>query len=414
MKETSNGIHHGVIHPFSTGGLARCPTCGSSIAQEECDRILRIGEARQKQFADERAGIDRERAEVDRERAKIASAAVATERAKWEAETARAQRDVERLQKQADAEQQRLVRAHEKELQAEVRKREAQEKQLARELAAVQAKARSEAEALVREAKRAAEKQQSSVVDGLREQLKTLEQRRHRDEDALKRTIADLQRKAEGRDRTHFGPESEEALVAILRQQFPGDRVEHRGQRGDVLHVVVDGGREAGKIVLEMKKTRAWQAGYVRQTTLAMESHGTRYGVLVTHALPARSSGLSVVGGVIVAAPAVASHVVAVLRDAIVTIARLRVSEDGKAAKSTALFEYLRSDDFGNAIQRVQQRVAELREGLSKERSHHEGSWSARENHYASLLREAAGIDARVKDLLGGGHRAEDASMAAE
>jgi hypothetical protein len=222
----------------------------------------------------------------------------------------------------------------------------------------------------------------------------------------LTQTILALQAKAEARDQIHFGPEGEEALVQVLREQFPGDRIEHRGKGGDVLHTVLDGGRVAGVIVYECKKTKGWQPGYLRQTKTAMETHHTKYGVLVTRALPPRRQGMCVLGGVIVAVPAIAPQIVAVLRDGILTISRLRLSEEGKAAKTHQLFDYLRGQDFSTAIQRVQEKVNELRDSLNRERSHHNGWWNSREALYAAILREASGIDARVSDLLGSGEAA--------
>ena len=370
------------------------------MGQDEYERILKIDQVRQKQLAEERAALELEREKLNHDRTKVVSTAVAAERSKWEAETSRAAVELGRLRKQGDVERERLSHAHERELQAETRKREVQEKRLVRELAAAQAKAKTEAEACIRETRQAVQKQQAQVIDDLRDQLKTLEQRRRRDEDTLRGTIADLQSKAEVRDKGHFGVEGEENLVRILREQFPGDRVEHHGKGGDVVHVVLDNGREAARIVFEVKKTRAWQAGYVRQTKTAMESRGTRYGILVSHALPARSSGISVVGGVVVVSPAIVANVVAIMRDGIITIARLRLSREGTEAKAAALLGYLRSDDFAVAIRRVQEKMGELRDALSRERSHHDGWWRSREQWYCAILRDVSEIDGRLRELL--------------
>ena len=156
------------------------------------------------------------------------------------------------------------------------------------------------------------------MIEDLRSQLKTLDQRRRRDEDALRNTIADLQRKAEARDRAHLGPEGEEDVARVLHEQFPTDRIERRGKGGDILHTVLDGVKAIGTIVYEIKNTKAWQRDYLRQTKVAMEAHGTKNGVLVTRALPAGKTGMCVLSGVIVATPAVAAQVVAVLRDGLV------------------------------------------------------------------------------------------------
>jgi len=379
-----------------------CPACGTIISPEQYERILRIDDAREKQFLDERVSIKREREALDDEREMIANAAVTTERAKWEADKARIAREIERLQKQSKAEQERITRAHEKDMQSEQRRNEAQEKKLTQQLAVTKAKAEGEAAVREREAKRIAEAEQRQVVDDLKSQLKTAEQRRHRDEDNFKKVVIDLRRKAEARDREHLGLEGEEDLVAVLRADFPGDRIEHHGKGGDVLHFVMDGGHEAGLIVNEVKNRSSWSADYVGQTQRAMETHNTKYGVLVSRVLPSRRSGMCIMRGVIVVEPFIAAQIVHVIRDAIIAIHRLNLSEEDKASKMSALFEYLRGQDFMTAIQRVATKISELRDSLARERSNHDGWWRTRDQHYAAILREVTGIDARVRDLLGG------------
>ena len=112
---------------------------------------------------------------------------------------------------------------------------------------------------------------------------------------------------------------------------------------------------------------------------------------------------MCVMGGVIVALPSIATQIATVVRDGLITVARLQVTEGGKASKMAALYDYLRSDEFATAIQRVRERIEDLRDSLARERAHHDGWWSRREQLYAGILREATGIDARVQDLLGGG-----------
>lgn len=381
----------------NTRVAAACPTCGTMLTQERYDSILRIDEARREEIAGERATLERERAAIIQERTNIAAEAVAAERSKWEAEVSRVQRDGDRQKKLAEANLERLARAHRQELQAELRKRDAQEKHLARQVAV----AKAESDGRVRQATRILKEHQRATIDELRGQLKTLDQRRRRDEDAWKQTVANLQRKAEDRDRAHFGPEGEEDLVRALRAQFSGDRIEHRGTGGDALQTVVDAGRDVARILYENKNTASWQRAYLRQTQRAMELHGTSYGVIVTRTLPRKAIGMCVLSGVIIVVPAIAAQVAAVLRDGILSISRLRLSEHGKSAKTTALFDYLRGNEFRACIQRVFQKLVELKENLHRERSHHDGWWASRENDYATILRATAGIDARVSELLG-------------
>ncbi len=51
---------------------------------------------------------------------------------------------------------------------------------------------------------------------------------------------------------------------------------------------------------------------------------------------------------------------------------------------------YLRSEEFKNALQTIENRTKELRDSLEREKSSHEGWWNRREQHYAAIAREAA------------------------
>jgi hypothetical protein len=375
-----------------------CPACGSIISPETYERILRLDEARAKKLHEERDALEHERAALQTERKEIASRAVATERAKWEADKARIAREIDRLQKQSKVEQDRTARAYEKHLETERRRNEANEKKLAQ----MKTNVKADAAARVRDAKRAAEAAQRGVIEELQSQLKTSEQRRHRDEENFKNVVTELRRKAEARDREHLGIEGEDDLVEALRAEFPGDRVEHRGKGGDVILHVMDGGKEAGVVVTEVKNRSTWSADYVGQTQRAMETHNTKYGVLVSRVLPARKNGMCVMRGVIVVAPFIAAQVIRVMRDGIVAIYRLGTSEQDKTSKMSLLFAYLRSEEFETAMLRVTTKIAELRDSLARERSNHDGVWRFREQHYSAIVRAAAGIDTRVRELLGG------------
>jgi len=374
-----NGASH-LTKPTTPTADASCPTCGSMITLAKYERIMKLDGARATQAAEARAALERERAQVTQERAQIATTAVTAARATWEAQATGLYKEAERQREVAETELARVARIHEKEILAEVKKREMQEKLLAKTIASARAKATADAVKQARDAQRQIREQNGQVISELRAQLKTVEDRDH----------------------VHFGPEGEADLVRALREQFPGDRIEHRGKAGDAIQIVVDGGKPVAKIVYEVKNTKFWQRDYLRQTQKAMDTHQTKYGILVSRNLPSRGAGMCVVQGVIVTAPSIATQIVTVLRDGIITIARLRVSEEDKSAKTFALYNYLRSDDFAHAIQRVQERIGDLRDALARERAQHDGLWTTREMGYAAILREASGIDARVQDLLGG------------
>ena len=226
------------------------------------------------------------------------------------------------------------------------------------------------------------------------------EERRQRENDTWRRKIEELQRHVEAKERIHFGPEGEDELEKILRRHFPADEIERRDRVGDVIQTIIENHEPCGKIVYECKRTSTWQVQYIRQLKQAMEAHETRFGVLVTRVLPQGYSGLCVKEGVIVATPHLAHHLVAILRDMLIELSRTQLSEKGKEQKTAEIYRYLRSEEFKNCLQAINSRIKELRDGLEREKSSHEGWWTRREQAYAAIARQTAGVTTRINEIL--------------
>lgn len=398
-----NGTGRKHLHPATIESeYSECPTCGQAVTKEQLDRILKVDEARRRKLDDALADIERQRQEIEERRSNIAAAAVEEERTRWKAEKARADREIEKLERRVENEHQRLEREHQKALQQEAKKRDALDKRLAKAVASAEARANAEAEARVRAAVRAATEQRRAVVDDLRERVRTVEGRRRRDEEHLQKTISELKKKLEDRDRSHLGPEAEESLMDVLRGQFHEDHLEHRGQAGDILHRVIDRGRQVALIVYEIKNRATWSKDYLRQLRHDLERHGSSHGVLVTRAMPAgKSAGVALMGDVIVVVPALAAPVVSILRDGLVRISRLKASESEKEEKKAELYDFLRGDEFAGPMSRILAKIEELREEISRQKSSHEGSWRRQEDAHSAIFRAAAAITSRIQELLG-------------
>jgi hypothetical protein len=103
---------------------------------------------------------------------------------------------------------------------------------------------------------------------------------------------------------------------------------------------------------------------------------------------------------VFIVAPHLAASVARIMRDAIVGINRARISEEGKAQKTTEIYDYLRSDAFANAIARINDRIVRNRTLLEQERSLHVRWWSEREESDVVIYRETTVIESRIKDIV--------------
>lgn len=347
-----------------------CPLCDSLISKAQYEQVLNIDDARKREIAtqeyalkDERRTLALERQRIEREAAsalKEFQTKAAENTANLKAELEEAKRALREGGKVGAQEKKRI------------------EKELATKL----------------------ESRYGNDLRRLEQERDRANQRHHRDAEMWKNKFEELQRKAEARDRVHHGPDGEEELETLLRRNFPGDNIQRTGRRGDVIHTVIQRGKPCGTIVYECKRTTTWQAEFLRQLKRDMEKQDTRYGVLVSRALPPRQSGLCIRDGVIVVAPDLTHHIATILREMIVELSRAAASEERKQEKTQEVYEYLRSEDFKAAMHSIETRTNELRTALDRERSSHANWWQSREQAYNAIARQSSAINGRVQDIL--------------
>jgi hypothetical protein len=371
---------------------------------------LHIDDARKTELAQAEEKLAHERNELKSERERIAAE-----------ETAKAKKAEIKLRKELAQVEEKLARershwksARERIAAQETAKAKKAETELRKELGRLRASAKQMKAALAekssmssKEKRRiehdATRKVQSTFAQQLRkeeERRLRIEERRDRDAEIWKRKIEELQRGAEARDRVHFGPEGEEELERLLRGQFPMDDIKRKRRSGDIVQMIIEDREVCGCIVYECKQTGRWQPAFIRQLKRAMEAHGTRCGVLVSRVLPSRQSGMCVIDGVIVMSPQFAHHIASILRDSIVELSRVKLSEQGKAEKTQEVYRYLRSEEFKNSLQVIEGRTKELRADLEREKSHHTSCWTRREQHYGAIARQNAGVTTRINEIL--------------
>jgi hypothetical protein len=303
--------------------------------------------------------------------------------------------------------------------EADRKRAEAQRAQMEERIRQAEARLERERDRLQREQKRAADvaraKAEREVRAEGRRQLRESEAAmrekyedrvRQRDANALrenrqlKTKLADLQRRLESAERVHLGPQGEQELVASLRAAFPGDVIDLRGKGGDVLHTVMEAGKACGTILYEVKNTQQFQTAFTRQLKNDLERHDTPYGLLVTRAMPGGRSGVCEYNGVWVVTPALASVLASVFREFIVALAKSKLSTSDVPTKMVKLYEYLRSEDFRTGVERIEDRVREMRDALKKEESSHRSAWQLREQQMNTIARDALTIKNRVSEVI--------------
>lgn len=360
------------------------------------------------------------RHELDSRIEKLALPAVAAEKKRLQRE----------YSAQLAAERERATLRAEKRVQQELRQAEARagraenEKEKIRttyedRLLAVQKTARQAAERDVRREfeervrKEVAQAVRSSNAEGAAK-LEKVENERHKDKmrhaaekARLQGQLQDLTRRFEARSQERVGSEAEIDLYAQLNQSFrcEGDKIERigRGVRGaDIVHVVMDGTKIAGRIIYESKDTLDWSHGWITKAKQYQTQYETPHVVIVSRVFPGKQKGLCVEKGIPVVDRNMAISLATVIREAVIDIARLRLTEGDRDERSQELFDYIVGDKFVARFREIAEGIALLRSQQQKERTWHENTWEAESKIHARIDGCHRELGAQIKAIVAG------------
>lgn len=366
-----------------------CPWCGQPIAHEKFIEI-RAGIR-----ANERARTrDLERRLRDEQDAVLAQVQAAAElqikkaNKLFEAQAAEARRKADAAVKAANRQVQSLVRAA---------RDEERKKSRAAVAAASTETARLRAEAHQRLAEQRAH-DDDVLKARLREQRDALDKatveainaekaKAFADRQKLEARLAQLQRQVAHNAAAELGEGAELNLYEQLRDEFPGDTIVSvkRGQPGaDLVHTVIENGRECGHIVYDSKSRAAWRNSYVSRLLDDKIAAKADHAVLVTRVFPAGQAQLYVQDGVIVANPARVVALAQMIRKHVVQQATLRVSDEARAENTMRLYDFITSDRCSVLLEQIGTVSDKLLDLDVKEHRAHTATWKQR----GQLIRE--------------------------
>jgi len=366
-----------------------CPWCGQPIAHEKFIEI----KARIR--ANERARTrDLERRLRDEQDAVLAQVQAAAElqikkaNRLFEVQAAEARRKADAAIKAANKQVQSLVRA-------------ARDEERKKSRAAVAA-ASAETARLRAEADRRLAEQRAHDDDvlkaRLREQRDALDKatveainaekaKAFTDRQKLEARLAQLQRQVAHNAAAELGEGAELNLYEQLRDEFPGDMIVSvkRGQPGaDLVHTVIENGRECGHIVYDSKSRAASRNSYVSRLLDDKIAAKADHAVLVTRVFPAGQAQLYVQDGVIVANPARVLALAQMIRKHVVQQATLRLSDEARAENTMRLYDFITSDRCSVLLEQIGTVSDKLLDLDVKEHRAHTATWKQR----GQLIRE--------------------------
>lgn len=219
---------------------------------------------------------------------------------------------------------------------------------------------------------------------------------------ALRLKIEDLERRLElGETAQSEGLLEERALLEFLQENFPEDRFNHVGKRGDILQAVrTHAGVEVGRIVFEVKRVQQWSSDHLVQCAKAREDREADIAVLVTNRFPARKAHYFVERQVLVISPLAVLPVVHTAREGLLNVHGLKTSEEARKDSVAAVYEYLAGGQYTDHVRQIAQHLTDIESLFHKEVTSHKRVWEDRLKHYRGIVTAVAMVDSRLRRVI--------------
>jgi hypothetical protein len=200
---------------------------------------------------------------------------------------------------------------------------------------------------------------------------------------------------------SELGFSNETDMLAIFKAKFPTDIFDHTGKGGDIVHHINSGNKEIGIIVYELKKVSNFSNSHINQTFIAKQKRNADYAILITNAKRSKTDfGFSLSKGIIIIHPAGALTIINILREHLVSISKLKLSNKQREEATRAVLEYIQSPMFKNSIESIIDNTVELYSSMKKEIKEHVNIWQDRFDRYSDINNKALIIENKVVKLI--------------
>ena len=366
-----------------------CPNCKFEIdldkiadekylekLKEQEEKLKKEQEAQREKFEKD---LERERNEMREKAKKFTEEQVIKAKKESEAEMRFLQ---EQLQK-ADKEKEE---AKKKEIEFLKKEREIMEKEknleLEMEKRIIEERKKAE-EALAEKIKENATKEFDEKLEKFQEEFRKKEMEYQKQQEQLKKSLDDAKRKAEQWSQQIQWDISENDLRNALQMAFPIDNIEDVPtwvNGADLIQYVKNNfGQVVWTIIWESKNTKSWSDSWVMKLKDDTLKVWWNVSILVTSVLPKEVKNFWLYEDIMVCTPEYAVAIANLLRDKILSIAKVEKSLEWKDLKMELLYKYLSSQEFSWKINMMLQVFKNLKEWIDSERRLMEKNWKKRE-----------------------------------
>lgn len=301
-------------------------------------------------------------------------------------------REKEGLEEQIEKQKKELDKAREYELDLRKKTLELEEKEKNMEL--------DKQRQIDEERKKIQEKTEIEVSEKFHLKEKEYEQKM----EAMKKSLEEAQRKASQGSQQLQGEVLELELEEMLKREFPVDEIKPvgKGVRGaDLVQVVKDRiGREAGKILWESKRTKAFTSEWISKLKEDMMEEKAELAVIVSTVLPDDIKLFGQRDGVYITNFELFLAVAGILRKSLIDLSITKALSVGKNEKIELLYRYITSTEFAQKIDSMLETYSKMSQTLDKEKMLMQKIWAQREKEIDRLKSSTLNIHGSLSGLI--------------
>lgn len=221
----------------------------------------------------------------------------------------------------------------------------------------------------------------------------------------LNERLKDAQLKAEQGSMQLQGEAQELAVESWLRQHYPLDHISEikKGALGaDCLQTVNSASRAGcGTIYYESKRTRTFQPAWIEKFKADIRDKNANIGVIVSQARPAGHDRMTMIDGVWVCSFDEFKGLSIALRNQLIEIDRVTISQENQGDKMHQLYEFLQSNEFRLQVEGIVEGFSTLKTDLEKEKRAMKSQWKRREKQIDKVLLNTAPMYGAIKGIAG-------------
>lgn len=223
--------------------------------------------------------------------------------------------------------------------------------------------------------------------------------------DDLKKALDDAQRKAHQGSQQTQGEAFELEFEEILKREFPNDTVSEvaKGTRGgDIVQEVVDrNGNSCGKILWELKNTKAWSEQWVDKLKVDQRNITAEYAVIISEVVPDDIESAKFYKNIWVVKRNFVLGLAYSLRLSIIQIAMAKRASEGKQDKMDILYTYLSGTEFRQRVEAIVEAFTSMQDEIEKEKRYFANKWSRDEKNIRQVIDNTYGMQGDLKGIMG-------------